>query len=217
MNDLETKYYEFLIQENEKYNLTNITNINEVEIKHFNDSYMLGECFKLDGVSLCDVGSGAGFPSIALKIKYPTLKVTIIESMNKRCNFLKELVNILGLNDVNIICARAEDVTDLKESFDIVTARAVASMPILMEVCSQLVKVGGYFAPMKGSNYTDEIKMTKEAETKLGFCLKDTFEYNLKDDDGNDYGMHAIIKYEKVKHTDNLYPRSYAQIKKKSL
>ena len=180
MNNLEKKYYDYLISENAKYNLTNITDIDEAMCKHFNDSYMLGEAFDLNkDISLCDIGSGAGFPSIALKLKYPNIKVTIIEAMKKRCDFLENLVKLLDLKDVTIICDRAENLKDLRESFDIVTARAVASLPILTEICSQFVKVGGYFAPYKGSNYLEEIELAKNAISILGFkydgCLDELF------------------------------------------
>lgn len=218
MNDLEKKYYDFLISENAKYNLTNITNIDEAEVKHFIDSYMLGKCFDLnEDIALLDVGSGAGFPGIALKIKYPNIKVTILEAMKKRCDFLASLVTLLGLKDVKIICARAEDAKDLRESFDIVTARAVANMPILMEVCSQFCKVGGYFAPYKGSNYQDEIDASKRAASILNYSLIDIYQYDLIGSNGENYGVHAIIKYKKTKSTDLKYPRLYSQIKKKSL
>ena len=218
MNNLEKKYYDYLISENAKYNLTNITDIDEAMCKHFSDSYMLGEVFDLNkDISLCDIGSGAGFPSIALKLKYPNIKVTIIEAMKKRCDFLENLVKLLELKDVTIICDRAENLKDLKESFDIVTARAVAILPILTEVCSQFVKVGGYFAPYKGSNYQEEIELAKKATVTLGYNLDSIYEYDLIDKNGNDYGSRAIIKYQKIKTTDLKYPRPYSQIKKKNL
>ena len=218
MNDLEKKYYDFLIRENAKYNLTNITDYEEVKIKHFFDSYQLGKCFDLTKeISLCDVGAGAGLPSIALKIKYPNIKVVIVEAMKKRCDFLEALVKLLDLKDVKIICGRAEDLKDLRESFDIVTARAVASLPILMEVCSQFCKVGGYFAPYKGSNFQEEIDEASNAAKTLSFKLIDAYQYELVSDAGESYGVHAIIKYQKMKSTDLKYPRLYSQIKKKHL
>lgn len=218
MNDLINKYYEYLISENAKYNLTNITDYNEALVKHFEDSFKLGECFDLcKEVSICDVGAGAGFPSIALKIKYPKIKVVIIESMKKRCDFLESLVKMLNLKDVKIICGRAEDLKDLRESFDIVTARAVASMPILMEICSQFCKIGGFFAPYKGSNYQEEINASINASNILGYKLDNIYQYDLIALDGTNYGTHAIIKYKKIKSTDLKYPRLYSQIKKKNL
>lgn len=218
MNDLELKYYDFLISENEKYNLTNITSYEEAEVKHFIDSYKLGECFDLTkDITLCDVGSGAGFPSIPLKLKYPNLKIVIIESMKKRCDFLQKLIDLLNLEDVKIICARCEDLIDLREQFDIVTARAVAQLPILMEICSPLVKVGGFFAPLKGSNFEEEIILASNASRLLNLKLIDVYKYELISNNGNSYGHHAIIKYEKVDKTDIKYPRPFGQIKKKSL
>lgn len=218
MNDLEKKYYDYLMQENAKYNLTNITNIDEVKAKHFDDSYMLGKCFDLTGdISICDVGSGAGFPSIALKIKYPNIKVVIIEAMKKRCIFLESLVKLLDLKDVKIICGRAEDLKDMCEAFDIVTARAVASLPVLLEVCSQFCKVGGYFAPFKGSNYQEEIDASNDAAKELNYQLEDIYKYQLTGIDGTDCGNRVIIKYKKIESTNLKYPRSFGQIKKKTL
>ena len=137
-------YYEFLISENEKYNLTSITNKDEVYIKHFYDSIQLENIINFEKkIDMCDVGSGAGFPSIPLKILYPNINLTIIEPTLKRCNFLKELCEKLKLENVTIINDRAENIKDLK--FDIVTARAVSNLPILLELCIPLTKGNAYF------------------------------------------------------------------------
>lgn len=148
-------YFKMLIEVNEHVNLTRITEEDEVYLKHFYDSitplFTFGAVFK-DGATLCDVGAGAGFPSIPLKILKPGLKVTIVDSLQKRLNFLKDLISELGLTDVELVHGRAEDVGQNKlyrERFDIVTARAVARMSVLSEYCLPLVKKGGYFVALK--------------------------------------------------------------------
>ena len=139
-------YYEFLISENQKYNLTSITDANEVYIKHFYDSCVLLNYFYLSDSTLCDVGSGAGFPGIPLKIINDSIKLTIVEPTAKRINFLKELCEKLEIKDVEFICDRAENVAkERREEFDFVTARAVSALPTLLELTIPLVRVGGSF------------------------------------------------------------------------
>ena len=209
-NDSFKKYYEFLKEENEKYNLTTITEENEVYYKHFIDSLSVENIVDLDNIWFCDVGSGAGFPSIPLKIMHPTMRLTIIEPTLKRCNFLKELVNLLNLRDVEIINDRAENVKD--RHFDIVSARAVSSLPILLELCIPLVKVNGYFIAFKGSNYQEELTLSNNALKKLDAKLIDLYKYDL-----DTYGTHYLLKVLKEKETNKIYPRIYSQIKKKPL
>ena len=209
-NDSFKKYYEFLKEENEKYNLTTITEENEVYYKHFIDSLSVENIVDLDNIWFCDVGSGAGFPSIPLKIMHPTMRLTIIEPTLKRCNFLKELVNLLNLRDVEIINDRAENVKD--RHFDIVSARAVSSLPILLELCIPLVKVNGYFIAFKGSNYQEELTLSNNALKKLDAKLVDLYKYDL-----DTYGTHYLLKVLKEKETNKIYPRIYSQIKKKPL
>ena len=209
-NDSFKKYYEFLKEENEKYNLTTITEETEVYYKHFIDSLSVENIVDLDNISFCDVGSGAGFPSIPLKIMHPTMHLTIIEPTLKRCNFLKELVNLLNLDDVEIINDRAENVKD--RHFDIVSARAVSSLPILLELCIPLVKVNGYFIAFKGSNYQEELTLSNNALKKLDAKLVDLYKYEL-----STYGTHYLLKVLKEKETNKIYPRIYSQIKKKPL
>lgn len=209
-NDSFKKYYEFLKEENEKYNLTTITEENEVYYKHFIDSLSVENIVNLDNISFCDVGSGAGFPSIPLKIMHPTMRLTIIEPTLKRCNFLHELINLLNLNDVEIINDRAENVKDKR--FDIVSARAVSSLPILLELCIPLVKVKGYFIAFKGSNYQEELTLSNNALKKLDAKLVDLYKYDL-----STYGTHYLLKVLKEKETNKTYPRIYSQIKKKPL
>ncbi len=154
--------------------MTRITAEDEVYLKHFYDSitplFVFGTIFK-DGASLCDVGAGAGFPSIPLKILKPTLRVTIVDSLAKRLTFLKELIAKLGLDNVELVHGRAEDVGQNKlyrEKFDIVTARAVARMSVLSEYCLPLVKQGGYFVALKGPKAQAELDDGSKAITTLG-------------------------------------------------
>lgn len=213
-NELFKKYYDFLIEENNKYNLTSITKEDEVYIKHFYDSIQLEKIASFENkISLCDVGSGAGFPSIPLKILYPNISLTIIEPTLKRCNFLKNLVKILGLKDVTIINDRAESITDKRSSFDIVCARAVASLSILMELCTPLVKVNGLFVSMKGSFYQEELKKSDNAMKELNINIEKIFEYELP----KDMGLHSILVFKKNGNTKKIYPRHYSTIKNKPL
>ena len=213
-NDRFKLYYDFLVQENEKYNLTNITEQNEAYIKHFYDSVQMENIIDLNNVkTLCDVGSGAGFPSIPLKILYPHLHVTIIEPTLKRCNFLNQLVKTLQLDNVVIINDRAENMKDLRNNFDIVTARAVASMPILLELCIPLVKVDGMFISLKGSSFHEEMTLSSNAIKELFVKVTQVYEYELP----NNYGKHSLIVFNKFKQTNIKYPRNYSTIKKKPL
>ena len=207
-------YYEFLISENQKYNLTSITDVNEVYIKHFYDSCVLLNYFDLSDSTLCDVGSGAGFPGIPLKIINDSIKLTIVEPTAKRINFLKELCNKLEIKDVEFICDRAENVTkERREEFDFVTARAVSALPTLLELTIPLVRVGGSFISYKGSNYLEEVEASKNALNVLSSKVNNCFEYELP----NEMGKRCLIEVKKVKKTNLVYPREYAKIKKKPL
>ena len=213
-NEKFSLYYNFLVQENEKYNLTNITEKEEAYIKHFYDSIQLEQVIDFNNINtLCDVGSGAGFPSIPLKIIYPHLHITIIEPTLKRCNFLNQLVELLQLDNVTIINDRAENMTSLREKFDIVTARAVASMPILLELCVPLTKVNGYFISLKGSSFHEEMMKSSNAIKLLDIKVNKVLEYELL----NNYGKRSIIMFEKLKQTNSKYPRKYSLIKNKPL
>ena len=204
------KYYKFLVEENNKYNLTSITDKDEVYIKHFLDSLSIENIIDLDNISLCDVGSGAGFPAIPLKIMYPNIKLTIIEPTLKRCNFLKQVVEMLNMKDVEIINDRAENIKDMH--FDVVCARAVSNLSILLELCIPLVKVNGYFISMKGSNYKEELDDASNALNALDAKVEDIYEYDLEE-----YGKRVLLKIKKIKETKKIYPRMYSQIKKKPL
>lgn len=203
-------YAKMLVEWNEKMNLTNITALDEIYEKHFYDSILPSFDIQFTG-SCCDVGAGAGFPSIPLKIVYPHLQVTIIETLGKRVTFLNELCQALGI-EATCLHARAEECVALRESFDIVTARAVANMPMLCELCIPLVKVGGTFVVMKGASGLEEYEESKKALRVLGCQCVNTFTHFLSDD-----SKRINFECAKVFHTPKQYPRAFAKIKKSPL
>ncbi len=207
------KYFEILIAENQKYNLTAITEVNEVFIKHFLDSVLCMNYAAISG-KILDIGSGAGFPSIPLKILIPELEVVIIDALQKRITFLNYLVNQLEMKDVVLIHARAEEkIVDYRETFDFVTARAVANMQILSELCIPYLKVSGKFIVLKGSSGYEEVASASSALKKLGCELEVDQKYNLI----NDMGERTCFVFKKVKQTPKKYPRNFGQIKKSPL
>lgn len=207
-------YYQTLVEWNEKMNLTAITKKEDVYLKHFYDSLTISFDYPLDKQSLCDIGAGAGFPSIPLKIVYPHLKITIVDSLTKRITFLKHLINVLDLKHVEAISARAEDYAkDHRESFDIVTARAVARLNILDELCLPLVKLDGDFITLKGLKAQEELIEAKNGIDKLGGKVVKKSEFTLTDE--NDYRCNIFIH--KIKNTPKNYPRPFGKIKKKPL
>ena len=202
-------YAKMLVEWNEKMNLTSIVDEEGIYMKHFYDSLVPSFDIEIKG-SLCDVGSGAGFPSIPLKIMYPDLEVTIIETLCKRVTFLNELAKTLGI-EINAIHARAEECSDLRETFDFVTARAVANMPLLCELCIPLVRVGGKFIVMKGLSGKEELNDSKKALRVLGCKVENIYESHSED-------MTRInIECTKVKPTPKGYPRAFAKMKKSPL
>ena len=212
-------YFKMLIEVNEHVNLTRITEEDEVYLKHFYDSitplFTFGAVFK-DGATLCDVGAGAGFPSIPLKILKPGLKVTIVDSLQKRLNFLKDLISELGLTDVELVHGRAEDVGQNKlyrERFDIVTARAVARMSVLSEYCLPLVKKGGYFVFLKGPKAEDELDDGKKALEVLGGKLIKDEELTLPASEEE----RTLVLVQKVKSTPKKYPRQAGTPRRKPI
>lgn len=208
-------YYEYLILENQKMNLTAIVDKEDVYVKHFYDSLLLSKELDFTKVNnICDVGSGAGFPSIPLKIMFPDLRITIIEPTQKRIHFLERLLDKLDIEGVTLLAKRAEDVAfDLKNTFDIVTARAVARLNILAELCIPFVKLNGYFIAMKGQQFEEEVKEAKTALSILGGKLQSINSYMLP----NDIGKRAILMVQKEKLHAEKYPRHFSQIKKKPL
>lgn len=200
-------YYQLLIEWNEKVNLTALTSEEDVYLKHFYDSITTAfyhDFTKVD--TICDVGAGAGFPSIPLKICFPQIKLTIVDSLNKRINFLNELANKLQLQSVSFYHSRAEDFgrnKQFRESFDVVTARAVARMSVLSELCLPLVKQGGHFIALKGSQATDELAGAEKAINILGGVLETVHSFYLP----HEASERNIITINKQKHTPKKYPR----------
>lgn len=204
------RYYDFLISENQKYNLTAITEEKEVYYKHFYDSLTLIKTGLIkEGTKICDIGSGAGFPSVPLKILYPSLEVTIVESQGKKAAFLNKLAKHLDM-DITIVNERAEEYAHT-QYFDVVTARAVANLSILLELCIPYVKKGGYFIAMKGF-YQDELKTANNAIQTLGGRFLEVIHLDLP----NQMGERNLIVIKKENRVLG-FPRPYAQIKKKPL
>ncbi|MDW0116474.1 16S rRNA (guanine(527)-N(7))-methyltransferase RsmG [Sporosarcina thermotolerans] len=200
-------YFRLLVEWNEKMNLTAITDAPSVYLKHFYDSITAAFHMDLSGSkSICDVGAGAGFPSIPLKICYPDLSVTIVDSLNKRITFLHELAKELKLSNVEFVHSRAEDFGQnpkYREQFDIVTARAVARLSVLSELCVPLVKEGGVFISMKGAAAEEELMDAKKALTLLGAEMLDKHSFNLPVEESE----RNIFIFKKVKKTPKRYPR----------
>ncbi|TCP20015.1 16S rRNA m(7)G-527 methyltransferase [Scopulibacillus darangshiensis] len=200
-------YYQLLVEWNEKINLTAITERDQVYLKHFYDS--LTPSFYLDfdkDLSLCDVGSGAGFPSIPLKIIFPNLKVSIVDALQKRLSFLDELVKKLSLENVSLYHDRAETFgqnNEHRESFDIVTARAVAKLSVLSEYCLPLVKLDGIFLALKGASADEEVKSASKAINSLGGRLNNVQTLLLPEEKSHRH----LIFIDKIKKTPNKYPR----------
>lgn len=212
------RYLELLQEWNEKINLTAITSQEEVYLKHFYDSLALGLYidFSERVHSLCDIGSGAGFPSIPLKIMYPNLEITIVDSLKKRIVFLETLTQSLNLEGVSLYHDRAETFGQNKEfrdSFDFVTARAVARMSVLAEFCLPVTKKDGTFIAMKAAHAADELEQSKHVVATLGGKIRKDIPFDLP----NDAGERRIILIDKKKETPNKYPRKPGIPNKKPL
>jgi len=199
-------YFHLLVEWNQKMNLTAITEHKEVYLKHFYDSITLAfsDTFKPEG-NLCDVGSGAGFPSLPLKIVFPELEVTIVDSLNKRITFLTTLVNELQLDGVHLYHDRAEifgQNPEFRQAFNFVTARAVARLNVLTELCLPLVEKGGYFFALKAAKSEEELAEAKQAIALLGGKLINAEDVSLPNGD-----TRHIITVQKKKETPKKYPR----------
>lgn len=209
------KYYDLVVEWNQKINLTAITEEDEFYTKHFFDSISLAFYKDYSNIeSICDVGSGAGFPSIPLKILYPNLKVTIVDSLNKRIKFLNLVKDELGLTDCNFVHARAEEFgqnKEYRESFEIVTARAVARLNVLAELCLPLVKKDGYFLSLKAQKAEEETKEAINAIKLLGGKLEQDLEFDIEGEERH------ILEIRKAKETPNKYPRKAGTPNKKPL
>lgn len=202
------RYYELLVEWNEKMNLTAITQQSEVYLKHFYDSLMPLWVMPLESydVTLCDVGAGAGFPSVPLKIVRPEIQLTIVDSLQKRITFLNHLVEQLKLEDVKCVHGRAEEVgqnATYRGQFDVVTARAVASLNVLSELCLPLVKKGGQFLVLKSQKLEEEVQQAKTAIATLGAKI----EQQATDFLPGEQSERTIMRIKKTKETPNKYPR----------
>lgn len=211
------KYMRFLQEWNEKINLTAITEDEEVVKKHFIDCI---KAFKSDKIknakTIIDVGTGAGFPGLPIAIMNPNVEVTLLDSLNKRINFLNLVVRELGLKNVKTIHSRAEDGArkpELREKFDIATSRAVANMAVLSEFCMPYVKKGGYFVALKGPSIDEELENGSNAIKILGGELKDIIEISIEETDLK----HNIVEVKKIKTCPKTYPRKAGTVNKKPL
>ena len=207
------KYYMLLVEYNKIMNLTGITEKKDVYLKHFYDSLTISKIINLNNEdSLCDLGSGAGFPGIVLKIFYPNLNVVLIDSLSKRISFLNKIIEELELKNIITINTRIEEFAkENPEKYDVVTARAVAPLNILLEIGINLVKVGKYFIAMKG-NIESEPPF-ENAITILNCSIDSIIKFKLPIENSN----RSLIKLIKIYSTPELFPRKYNEIKKKPL
>lgn len=202
------QYYETLVEWNEFMNLTGITEYDEVLLKHFVDSLVLdpNKLIKSDKIKLIDVGTGAGFPGLPIKIAFPNVDVVLLDSLNKRIKFLDEVINKLGLENIKTIHSRAEDGgrnKELREQFDIAISRAVANLSSLAEYNLPYVKLGGYFVAMKSGEIDEEAENAKKAIKLLGGQLEKITKFRLPNTDID----RSLVLIKKVKETSKKYPR----------
>lgn len=207
------KYYEILKEENAKHNLTRIIEKEDVYLKHFYDSLTINRIININSQSICDLGSGAGFPGMVLAICFPNTNVTLIESNGKKCHFLNLVKEKLNLDNVKVLNIRIEDYArDNREVFDIVTARAVAPLKHLLEYGIPLVKVEGYFIAMKSSveneilnieNYYDKLNIEKEKEIVFNLPIENS--------------LRTLLSYRKMGVTNIKYPRKYSEMIKREI
>ncbi|WP_026389300.1 16S rRNA (guanine(527)-N(7))-methyltransferase RsmG [[Acholeplasma] multilocale] len=206
------RYFEILTEENAKYNLTRITEENDVYVKHFLDSLLFTENCPITNQKIADIGTGAGFPGIVLKIFFPATEITLIESNNKKVFFLNLAIEKLGLTGITVTNERAEEFSVAhKEEFDIVVSRAVAYLDIILEIGVQLVKVGGLYITLKGPRADEEMRHLRGRDVKMGLSLT---EKQILVDKG--YGERINLFYTKTTSTNEMYPRTYSAIKKDS-
>lgn len=208
------RFSDALVERNKVMNLTAITEPSEIATLHFLDCAALLTLADLKGKSVVDVGTGAGFPGMPLKILEPSIHMTLLDSLNKRIDFLKEVCADLRLTNVECVHSRAEEfAAQHREQFDFATSRAVANLQVLSELCLPLVKVGGCFLAMKAVDSDDELEQAKKAIAVLGGKLEKVFDYPIPNTDIR----HRLVMIRKVKPTPAKYPRIFAKIKKTPL
>lgn len=211
------KYFELLIDWNNKINLTAITQESEVAYKHFLDSISVFKSGVINhGDKIIDIGTGAGFPGIPMKIYDESLSVTLLDSLNKRIVFLNEVINSLNLKDISCVHGRAEDFgreKDFREKYDVCVSRAVANLATLSELCLPFVKVGGYFVAMKGPKADEEIEMGKKAIKLLGGEIAEIISYPIE---GTDL-EHNMVLIKKISQISEKYPRKAPKPSKEPL
>lgn len=202
------KYYEMLVDKNKVMNLTAITEFDEVVLKHFLDSIALVKAYDLKEkkIKVLDMGTGAGFPGIPLKIVFPELQIVLMDSLNKRINFLKEVIEALSLENIEAVHGRAEEYgrkEEYRENFDLCVSRAVANLATLSEYCIPYVKTGGYFIPYKSGNIEEELAASKKAVKLLGGKVEEVTEFLLPASDIS----RSFVKIKKIEKTNAKYPR----------
>jgi len=214
------QFYTYLLmlkEANSKFNITAITNDEDIVIKHFLDSIMLSKYFDITKIStLIDVGTGGGFPGIPLKILNPHLKVTLVDSLNKRIKFLDNVIDELNLTSMQAIHTRSEELAknkDFREKYDLATSRAVAYLNILSEYCIPFVKENGYFIPLKKGDVNDELEKSKKSIEILGGKIEKIEKYEIKEIEDT----RSLVFIKKIMQTEKKYPRANKQIQKKPL
>lgn len=202
---------------NENFNITAITDDNEIVIKHFLDSVMISKYFNFNDIeTLIDVGTGGGFPGLPLKIIFPHLKITLLDSLNKRVNFLNNLISKLELKNIVAVHGRSEDLGKnqlYREKYDLATSRAVAYLNTLSEYCIPFVKENGYFIPLKKSELDEEIEVSNNSIKILGGNIEKIESYKIEELENS----HSLLFIKKINKTSNKYPRNSNQINKKPL